>query len=260
MSKLKLPKQPLIRVKSHKALSAVAACILPLVVYLLAYPAPVFRFLVPAFLFCAGAIEVVSWSTLAHLHEGRTWAVVRSSLFYVAWFLLFFTLPSAGLQITYMLVSVPVLYVAQRLVGYTGETVLVSHTILTGFGLLLAATAGEYYFHAGSMLLTVVVFMCLFLLARATYIFVPQTHTIRLAASLLVALLATEAYAATLFLPFHFSVTGFLAFLSFYIMWLFTYYWQFGVLTAQRVKFYLLVSVGLALLLLAATPWQVVNS
>lgn len=260
MSTIKLPKQPRFKWKSHKSLSAVAACVLPLAVYFLAYPTPIFRFLVPAFFLCVVLTQVFSRSTLEHLHEGWPWAVVRSSLFYLAWFLLFFLLPTPGLQIAYMLISVPVLYVGERLVGYTGETVLVSHTILTSFGLLLAAAAGEYYFHAGSALLTIVVFTCLFLLSRATYVFVPQTPAIRLASSLLVALFATEAYAAVLFLPFHFSVVGFLAFLSFYIVWLFTYYWQFGVLTAQRVKLYLIISAALAILLLLVTPWQVVGS
>jgi hypothetical protein len=256
---LKLPKHRIYPWENHKVISAAASLALPFFVYAFSYSNPIFRFIVPGFILLVGLVEYFSWGTFAHLHEGRTWAVVRSSLFYLAWVLLFFLLPNQAFQVIFLLSSIPVLYLAQELVGYTGETVLITHTILTSFGLLLAAAAGEYYFHAGSFLLTLLVFMSLFLLVRATYVFVPQPSSIRLACSLVVALLATQSYAALLFLPFHFSVVGFFAFLAFYLAWLFSYYWQFGVLNSQRVKFYVIVSALLVVGLLLATPWRIVS-
>lgn len=249
----------MLTLKSHKTLSIIAACVLPAAIYSLAVPTPVFRYIVPLFICLVAIIEGLSWTTLNGAAGGKKWSILRSSLFYVAWLALFFLMPSQNLQMAYMIISVPILYLGEQLVAYTGETVLVTHTILTSFGILLAAAAGEFYFHAGSVLLTLVVFVCLFLLARATYVFVPQTSTIRLASSLLVALLATEVYSALLFLPFHYTVLGFCSFLVFYVLWLFSYYWQFGALTSQRVKLYLLLGGALMAALLLATPWQVMT-
>ena len=73
------------------------------------------------------------------------------------------------------------------------------------------------------------------------------------------ALFATECYAALLFLPFHYTVIGFLAFLAFYVTWLCAYYWQFNVLSAQKVKFYLVFALVLAVAVLLATPWQIMS-
>ncbi len=249
----------MLTLKSHKTLSVLAACILPAAIYSLAVPVPVFRYIVPLFVCLVVIIEGVSWTTLTGAVDGKRWSLLRSSLFYIAWLCLFFLMPTQNMQMAYMIVSVPILYLGQQLIAYTGETVLVTHTILTSFGILLAAAAGEFYFHAGSVVLTLVVFVCLFLLTRATYVFVPQTSTVRLASSLLVAFLATEVYASVLFLPFHYTVLGFCAFLVFYVLWLFTYYWQFGALTPQRVKLYLLVSAALLTALLLATPWQIMT-
>lgn len=243
---------------SHRVVSVVSAIVLPLVVYNMALPQPIFRFLVPVFIILVVGIEVLTWRTLKSLGEARVWAIVRSSLFYLSWGLLFFLMPSAFLQEVYIFSSIPVLYVGQQLVAYTGETVLITHTILTSFGIIMGVVAGEFYFHASGLVLSTVLFLAYFLLTRATYVFVPQSSVVRLIASILVALCAVEAYIAILYLPFHYTVVGFLSLLSFYLIWLFTYYWQFGVLTFARVKFYLLISLVFAVAILMATPWQAI--
>ncbi len=243
---------------SHRVVSAVSAVGLPLVLYNMALPQPIFRFLVPVFVLLVLAIELLTWRTLKSLNEARVWAVVRSSLFYLSWGLLFFLMPSPFLQGLYIFSSIPILYIGQQLVAYTGETVLITHTILTSFGIIMGVVASEFYFHASGLMMSSVLFLVYFLLTRATYIFVPQTSVVRLVASILVALCAVEAYIAILYLPFHYTVVGFLTFLSFYLIWLFTYYWQFGVLTFARVKFYLLISLLFGVGILLATPWQVV--
>ena len=247
------------KTRSLRLISLVAAIFLPLGVYVFSVPNPVFRFIIPFFVLGVLAVEGVSWVVLGKASEARRWVLVRSALFYTAWLCTFFLIPSANLLWWYMLGSVPVLYLGHSLVAYTGETVLISHTILTSFGILLAAAAGEYYFKAGSLLLTTLVFASLLLLARATYVFVPQQPAVRLSASLLVALFATECYAALLFLPFHYTVIGFLAFLAFYVIWLCAYYWQFNVLTAKKVQFYVALAFVLALAVLLVTPWQIVS-
>lgn len=247
------------KTRSLRLVSLVAAILLPLGVYLFSVPNPVFRFIVPFFALGVALVEGVSWIILGKASEARGWVLVRSMLFYVAWLCTFFLVPNPGLLWWYVLASIPVLYLGHSLVAYTGETVLISHTILTSFGLLLAAAAGEYYFKAGSLLLTTLVFASLLLLARATYVFVPQQPAVRLSASLVVALFATECYAALLFLPFHYTVIGFLAFLVFYVIWLSAYYWQFNVLTAKKVQFYVLLALALAAAVLLATPWQIVS-
>lgn len=242
---------------NHRVVSLVAAVVLPFVLYTMALPEPIFRFLLPVFILLVGAVELITWRTLSSLGGDLAWVLVRSSLFYLSWGLLFFLVPSASLQTLYIFSSIPILYVGQQLVAYTGETVLITHTILTSFGITMGVVAGEYYFHASGLILSSLLFVVYFLLARATYVFVPQTSLVRFVASILVALCAVETYIAILYLPFHYTVVGFLAFLTFYLFWLLTYYWQFGVLTFARVKFYLLISLLFAGGLLLATPWRV---
>ncbi len=253
-----MTKQPN-RLNNHQALSLLVAVILPAVIYTLGVPTPNFGLLVLAFVVIVSFVQLFSMRTLADLHDARLWAIARSVLCYTAWFLLFFLLPSSHLQIWYMFISVPILFLAERVVGYAGETILITHTILTSFGLLMAASGAEYYFHAGSTVLTLAVFIVLFVLTRATYVFVPQTSSIRLASSLVVALLATEIHTAVLFLPYHYTVLGFLTFAAFYVLWLCTYYWQFGVLTRQRVVFYVGLVLALIAILLLVTPWHIVS-
>ncbi|MBP9686429.1 MAG: hypothetical protein KBD66_01350 [Candidatus Doudnabacteria bacterium] len=247
------------KTRSLRLISLAAAVFLPLGVYVFSVPNPVFRFSIPFFVGGVLLVEGASWVVLGNALEARPWILMRSALFYTAWLCTFFLVPSSALLWWYVLCSVPILYLGHSLVAYTGETVLISHTILTSFGILLAAAAGEYYFKAGSLLLTTLVFVSLLLLVRATYVFVPQQSAVRLSASLLVALFATECYAALLFLPFHYTVIGFLAFLVFYVIWLCAYYWQFNVLSAKKVQFYVLFALVLALVVLLVTPWHIVS-
>ncbi len=248
----------LVHKKWLRGISIFAALVLPVGVYALSLPTPVFRYIIPFVLAVVLLVELVTWFCLAQTPEVRRWMLVRSALFYCAWLAVFFLVPFSSLFSWYMVLSVPLLYLGHTMVTYTGETVLISHTILVSFGILLTAAAGEYYFKAGSLLLTTLVFAALVLLTRGTFVLVPQQPAVRLSASLLVALFATETYAALLLLPFHYTVIGFLAFLAFYVVWLCAYYWQFNVLTAQRAKFYLFVALVLAGLVLLVTPWQVV--
>lgn len=242
-----------------KLISLVAAVFLPLGVYVFSVPNPVFRYIIPFFVIAVAGIEAASWVAFGAATEARGWVLVRSALFYTAWLCTCFLIPLPGILWWYMVCSVPILYLGHVVVAYTSETVLISHTIVTSFALLLTAAAGEYYFKAGSLLLTTLVFVSLLILSRATYVFVPQQPAVRLSASLLVALFATECYAALLFLPFHYSVIGFLAFLVFYLIWLCVYYWQFNVLTPKKVQFYVLLALVLAAATLLATPWQIMS-
>ncbi len=243
---------------SHRVVSIVSALVLPVVLYNMAIPQPIFRFMVPVFVLLVGTIELLTWRTLRSFGEARVWAIVRSSLFYLSWVLIFFLIPNTFFQGLYIVISIPILYIGQQLVAYTGETVLITHTILASFGIIMGIVASEYYFHASGLVMSTILFIVYFLLARATYVFVPQSSVVRSVTSLLVALCAVEVYIAILYLPFHYTVVGFLTFTSFYLIWLFTYYWQFGVLTFARVKFYLFISILFTIGLLLATPWQLI--
>lgn len=237
--------------------SLVVAIALPLVVYLLSVPRPIYRFMIPAFFILVGLTQIFAWSRYVEFVGQRRWAMIRSICFYVSWFSIFFLVPGE-FRFLYALASVPVLFLGQAFILYAGETVLVTHTMLSAVGVFMGAAAAEFYFKAGSTLLTLAVFGFNLLLCLATYAFVPQSHKVRLLSSLVVALLATEFYTITLFLPFHYTVLGFLSFLVFYVLWLLTYYWQFGVLTKRRVQFYLAIALLLAALVLLATPWRIV--
>jgi hypothetical protein len=190
--------------------------------------------MVPAFLGLVILAQVFLWSTQVSFTGQRRWAMVWNACFLLSWFCVFFLIP-AELRFLYTVGSVPILFLGQVFIFYAGETVLITHTMLSAIGVLMGAAAAEYYFKAGSTLLTLSVFGFELLLCLATYAFIPQAPKVRLLASLVVALLATELYTATLFLPFHYSVLGFLSFLGFYVLWLLTYYWQFGVLTRRRL-------------------------
>lgn len=241
----------------YRVFSLVVAIVLPAVVYLLSVPRPIYRFMIPAFVVLVVLAQVFYWSTQVELVGQRRWAMVRSACFFLSWFCVFFVMP-ADFRFLYVVASVPVLFLGQAFIFYAGETVLITHTMLSAIGVLMGAAAAEFYFKAGSTLLTLTVFGFELVLCLATYAFIPQSSKVRLLASLVVALLATEFYTATLFLPFHYTVLGFLSFLGFYVLWLLTYYWQFGVLTKRRVQFYLATALFLALLVLLATPWRIV--
>lgn len=252
-----MPENPVPKWSKYRVFSLVVAVVLPLVVYLLSVPRPIYRFMIPAFVVLVGLTQVFSWSAHVEFAGQRRWAMARSVCFFLSWFCVFFVVP-ADLRLWYMVLSVPILFIGQALVLYAGETVLVTHTILSSIGVLMGAAAAEFYFRAGSALLTLVVFGFELVLCMATYAFIPQSRKVQLLASLVVALLATEFYTATLFLPFHYTVLGFLSFLVFYVLWLLTYYWQFGVLVKRRVQFYVATVILLAVLVLLATPWRIV--
>jgi hypothetical protein len=244
--------------KLERLISMGGALALPLAAFLATSPRPMFTWLVASFVVIVGLLELASF----HVYRGADrvwWVIARSSAFYLAWFLMLMLIPSPALRSGYLALSVPVLYIGQRLIELASETVILVHTALVSWALLSAAVAAEYYFRVGGSILTLSVFGALLVISRATFAAVPRPATMRWLSALAVALFATEGYLAVLFLPFSYLATGFIAFMWFYLVWLFTYHWQCGMLHARKVQFYILFAIALVLMVLLATPWRTIT-
>ncbi len=248
---------PLHPSSTHARIDILYALALPglaVVTSTLAWPVWLFALLC---VICVIFFQLVKVRTVDHQHS--LFIGARSILLGLSWLLIFAILPYEWQRIVYAVLSIPVLYVMNQVVWYPDETSIAAHTILGAAGVSVGVTALEFYFRVGGFWLTLAVYAFTFLLAYATYVLTPQPASVQRLTSALVALYATQAYIVTLFLPFHYTVLGFLVFLGFYLPWLFGYYWQYQSLTVQKIRFYLFFMGLLLLITLAVTPWQLPN-
>ncbi|HEX3099482.1 MAG TPA: hypothetical protein VHQ41_00735, partial [Patescibacteria group bacterium] len=197
----------------HLIVSAVIAILFLVVTQIFASPLPVFRFLLPAFL--AYVIAVAGYNRWYLTREGvelNVWLWLRLPIFLFTWFGLFFLVPSGLGRGMFLLISLPIIFFFESLVGNTGQQLGWNEFLLTLAALMLSLFGFSYYFQLPGVLYLLGVFLAVAVVVRSSLELVPHERIVKWLASLAIGLFATELFWAISFLPLHYSALAIFAF------------------------------------------------
>ncbi len=246
--------------KYHKYASILLSVAFVVVVQMFAAPLPVFRYLIPAFVFYVGAVTAYNIWYLKAIGHYNLWWWVRPALFIAAWFGIFFILPNEIWRGLFLLLGLPVIYLVELLIGNSGQQLLLNETLLTAFGIFMALTSFSHTFAAvPGVVYLAICFLATMILVRASYEAVPRPGPARWYAAAILALLTTEFFLALSFLPLHFSALGLILFNAFYFCWVLYYYALYDHLNIKQVQYHIALAVIFTALILLVTPWQILT-
>lgn len=242
----------------HLIISAVVSILFLVVTQIFASPLPVFRFLIPAFLVY---LIAVAWYNRWYLTQNETklnvWVWLRLPLFLIVWFGLFFLVPSGLGRGLFLLVSMPIIFFFESLVGNTGQQLGWNEFLLSLAALMLSLFGFSYYFQLPGVLYLLIVFLSVTVVVRSSLDLVPHEPIVKWVASLSLGLFATELFWAISFLPLHYSALAIFAFNILYVLWIIYYHYLYRTLTRKQVQFHLILALTLALVMLISTPWSI---
>lgn len=244
--------------KIHLIVSAVIAILFLVVTQIFASPLPVFRFLVPAFaIYLIAAAVYNRWYLTQNGEQLNMWVWLRFPLFLIAWFGLFFLIPSGLGRGMFLLVSLPILFFFESLVGNMGQQLGWNEFLLTLAALMLSLFGFSYYFQLPGVILLLIVFISVTVVVRSSLELVPHPPLVRWVASLSLGLFATELFWVISFLPLHYSALAIFAFNVLYVLWIIYYHYLYRTLTRKQIQFHLILALILALVMLISTPWSI---
>ncbi len=241
----------------HLIISAVIAILFLVVLQLFAAPLPVFRYLAPAFLVYLLMVAGYNRWYLRRQGQWNKWVWMRVLFFLLAWFGLFFLVPSGLGRGLFLLVSMPVIFFFESLVGNTGQQLGWNEFLLTCGALLLTLFGFSYYFILPGVLYLLIVFGTVSVLVRSSIELVPHPPLVRWVASLSLGLFATELFWAVSFLPLHYTALAIFTFNVLYVLWIIYYHYLYRTLTSKQIQFHLVLAIVLALVMLISTPWSI---
>jgi hypothetical protein len=122
----------------------------------------------------------------------------------------------------------------------------------TGFGgwAFLYTPSLRFYYSFG-------IFIFIFLLCRSFFEFTPKPNKNKLVSSLGLALLMTECFWATGFLPQHFTALGLGLTAVFYVSIVVNYHYLFDNLDFKKIQFHLLVAAACVIMVFLSSPWRI---
>ncbi len=243
--------------KAHTIVSAGIAIAFVVVVQIFATPLPVFRFLIPAFLIYLGGVMLYNRWYLKREDRFNIWVWLRLPLFLVAWFGIFFLIPSSFGRGAFLLVGVPIIFFFESLVGNTGQQLSWNEFLLTAGGILLSLFGLSYYFILPGVLYLLFVFAAITILVRTSLELVPHDTMVKWVASLAIGLFATELFWATSFLPLHYTALAIIVFNALYVLWIIYYHYLYHTLTLKQIQFHLILALVLTVIMLVSTPWSI---
>ena len=245
--------------KYHKIISGVIAVVFVVVVQSFSTPFPIFRFLVPAFVVCTAAVQVYNYYYLKELQKKPFWTLVRLTLFFIAWFGLYSLVHVVLLRGIFLVFSVAVIYIFERILGNFGEHIVLGEVLLIAWAMLLVIFGLTDYLHLVAPYLVAIGFFAILLLVRSSLSFVPYGEMVKWVAALAIALFVTELEWAVSFLPFHYSALAMILFSMFYVLYSLYYYALFNTLTWKRAQFHIGLAAVLVFFTIISTPWKVIN-
>lgn len=243
--------------RAHLIISAVISILFLVVTQVFAAPLPVFRFLVPAFLAFLIAVAGYNRWYLQKKDKWNVWVWLRVPFFLLAWFGLFFLVPSGLGRGLFLLVGLPIIFFFESLVGNTGQQLGWNEFLLTMAALILTLFGFSYYFQLPGVLYLLIVFLSVAIVVRSSLELVPHESMVKWVASLAIGLFATEMFWAISFLPLHYSALAIFTFNILYVLWIIYYHYLYRTLTAKQVQFHLVLALLLALVMLMSTPWSI---
>lgn len=249
--------------KYHKIFSGMLAVAFILALQLFVVPVPVFRYLVPSFLFYETVITIYNYFYLKSLDPVvNFWMLFRLPFFLLFWFVLFLLLPGELTRGLFLFLSLPVIYYLEVFLGSKGERVTFNEFIFTAVSFFLASFGLFYYFLPDSFPLVfcvAVVFGFLVVMIRMYEELTPLSNTGKWLTSLVLALLGAQWWWVLSFLPFHYSVLGFLGFIGFYSLWAILYFHAFHNLTIRKVQFQIFLFFLVSIIVLFSTRWVIIK-
>lgn len=241
----------------HLIISAVIAILFLVILQMFASPLPVFRFLLPAFL---GYVFVVALYNRWYTKKNGTWNMwlwLRLPLFLLSWFGLFLLIPSSLGRGLFLLVSLPVIFFFESLMGNSGQQLGWNEFLLTIAALLLTLFGFSYYFILPGVLYLLTVFISIAIVVRSSLELVPHEPVEKWIASLSLGLFATELFWVISFLPLHYTALAVFAFNVLYVLWIIYYHYLYKTLTRKQVQFHLVLAFVLAIIMFISTPWSI---
>lgn len=244
----------------HTLASATFAILYVLSISWFAFPEAIFRFMLAGFLLFIILFAYYSRKYFRRIGRDSFWPILGNTAFFVGWSSLFLLAPSKFLQISFLVISLPISFLVIRLQGIVGESVQVIKVILSSVAFfLLVAGGSSFYFKLPAVWYLSSVFIFSVITARAAYEITPLDTTRKLLNSLVVGLLTTQFFWVFSFFPFHYSVLGLLSFEAFFVIWQLNYYFIFNRFSRQKVGLLALLIIFATLLVLMVTPWSVVQ-
>ncbi len=246
-------------VKRHKLVCLCIGLAFLIILQKFATPEPVFRFLLPAFLLYAAAVNFYNRRYLKEIQKYNFWTALRPLLLLAAGFGLFLVIPSEFFRGLFLISCVAVIAVFEMLLGNQAENILLNETLFIAFGIFFALFAGYYYSPAYGPWYLAGIFFGSGLLARSFYEFIPQSNKVKLAGSVAIGLFCAELFWSLNFLHFHFSVLAVFLFNFFYFCLILNYYFLFHILNFKKIQFHFLLMAATSVIALAATPWRILQ-
>jgi hypothetical protein len=249
----------IIQEKHHKIICAGLALAFLVVLQSFAAPAPVFRYLIPAFLIYFVVVGAYNFFYLRASGKFNQWMWIRTMLFFLAWFGLFLIPPTVFLRGAFLLVSLPIIYFVELAVANVGENILFNLVILTAFSfyMAIAAAGGNYFTKAPAIIFISAVCLFTLLLTRSSFELIPVSFRTKWLYSLIISLFITEIFWAISFLPLHFSALGFFLLDVFYFLWTLCYYFLLNNLTVKKIQFHSVLLIVIIIVIMIATPWTI---
>jgi hypothetical protein len=194
---------------------------------------------------------------LRRREQWNLWVWLRFPFFLLAWFGIFFLIPSGLGRGLFLLVSLPIILFFESLVGNTGQQLGWNEFLLTCAALFLSLFGFSYYFILPGVLYLLFVFLTVSVLIRSSFELVPHPPLVKWIAALSLGLFATELFWVTSFLPLHYSALAIFTFDALYALWIIYYHYLYRTLTSRQVQFHLILALALALVMLVSTPWSI---
>ena len=245
--------------KHHKFISFCFGLLFLIVLQKFATPEPIFRFLIPAFLFYAAVVGFYNFWYLKQIQKYNFWTLLRSLMLLIAAFGIFFVLPSGNLRGLFLILTVAIITFVEIILGAAAENILLNETLLIAFGLFLALFGADYYFPSQQSFFTVGIFFSGALLARSFYEFTPEPAKAKTVSAIVMGLFCSELYWALNFLHFYYSSLAVFLFLVFYFCLIINYYRIFHILNYKKIQFHLFLILCCTVLVLLTTPWKVIQ-
>lgn len=241
----------------HLILSAIIAIAFLVIIQIFATPLPVFRFLVPAYVLYVAAVGGYNYWYLKSKEQYNFWLWVRLPLFMLAWFGLFFMVPSGLGRGLFLIASLPLIWFFESLIGNTGQQLGWNEFLLTAAALLISLFGFSYYFVLPGVVYLGIVFLSVAIVVRSSLELVPHEPLVKWVAAVVLGLFTTELFWATSFLPLHYTALAVFTFNILYVLWIIYYHYLYETLTRRQVQFHLILALILAVVMLLSTPWRI---
>lgn len=245
------------KLRIHLIVSALVAIAFVVILQIFATPLPVFRYLIPAFFVYAGLVALYNRWYMKRGDRFNVWVWLRIPLFLLAWFGLYFLIPSLFVRGAFLLGSVPIIFFFESLAGNTGQQLGWNEFLLTAGGMLIGLFGLSYYYQLPGIIYMLFVFLAITLLVRTSLELVPHDVLVKWVASLAIGLFATELFWAVSFLPLHYSGLAIITFNALYVVWIVYYHYLYHTLTLKQVQFHLILAVLLTAVMFISTPWTI---